>query len=68
MFGSCTTVDEVYLYLRGNNLRFIDIHSETVAVGVIIYAVSGPDPWTGQDTMFTDSIRYDRSSRKLIGD
>jgi hypothetical protein len=68
MFGSYTTVDEVYLYLRGNDLKFIDVFSDKASVGVIIYTLSGPDPWTGQDTMFTDSVRYDRVSRKLLGD
>lgn len=68
MFGSYLLIDDACAYFNRQGIAFIDIFTETAPLGVIIYTLNEYDSWAGEPRMFTDSIRYDRVTRKIIGE
>jgi len=66
MFASCRNITEVITYLRGNQVEYYNVLSKKHGVGIILYTVTTPDPWTGEEVSVSDSIRYDITTGDLL--
>lgn len=66
MFASCKHIAEVLTYLQGNKVEYYNICSKKYNTGIIMYRVTTPDPWTGEEISTSDSIRYDIITGELL--
>ena len=66
MFASAKHISEVLTYLRGNNVEYYNICSKKFGVGIILYSFTTPDPWTGEEVIANDSVRYDIETGEVL--
>lgn len=66
MFSSCRNISEVLTYLQGHEVEYYNVCSKEHGVGIVLYNVVTPDPWTGEEISISDSVRYDITTGELI--